>query len=65
MDQELLIDMALMKRHVAELYALRRRALRSALSLGLPSEIIRMVRHQVRNHKSTWSVLRRELRASA
>ena len=56
-------DMALAKRAHAVSYMQRRRALRKALRLNLPAEIVREVRRQIVNYRAAWAALRMELRA--
>lgn len=62
MNHDELIDMALLKREAARNYTRRRHALRMAVRLGLPAEVVREVNRQVNEHKTIWALLRRELR---
>lgn len=54
-------DMAILKRAAARDYIRRRHMLRLAVRAGLPAEVVREVKRQVNNHRSVWTMLRREL----
>lgn len=56
------IDMALQKREEARSYVRRRHALRLAVQMGLPAEIVREVKRQAINHRNAWVLLHKELK---
>lgn len=59
-----LIDLALIKREAARNYVRRRHALRVAVRLGLPVEMVREVKRQIVDCRTTWIMTRRELKLS-
>jgi dsDNA-specific endonuclease/ATPase MutS2 len=56
-------DMALQRRELIKQATQRRRALRSAVRLGLPPEIVNEVRRQFANHRAGVRRLREEQQA--
>jgi len=62
MNTEHLTDLALQKRATARSYVRRRHALRKAVALGLPAEMVREVVTQVAELKATWRAARELLK---
>lgn len=62
MSRDEYTDMALLKRYSALKYAQRKAALREAIRLELPYEVIREVRRQVRELITTWRMLREAMK---
>lgn len=58
------IDLALIKREAARNYVRRRHALRTAVRLGLPAEMVREVKRQIADCRTTWIMVRKELKLS-